>query len=91
MSRSPARPGGTLVLDSEGLAKAVPRDREVTGWLALARADDLRVITSAAALVGHRRHALRDGAGGSGPVALLTSNPDDLELLCGKKITVIKV
>jgi len=39
------------VLDSEGLGNAVQRDREVTGWLALARADDLRVITSAATLV----------------------------------------
>jgi predicted nucleic acid-binding protein len=48
---SSAAPGGTLVLDSEGLAKAVQRDRTVTGWLALARADDLRVITSAATLV----------------------------------------
>jgi predicted nucleic acid-binding protein len=44
-------PGGTLVLDSEGLAKAVLRDRTVTSWLTLARADDLRVITSAATLV----------------------------------------
>ncbi|WP_329337237.1 PIN domain-containing protein [Streptomyces sp. NBC_01352] len=51
MTRSPAVPGGTLVLDGEGLAKAVLRDRAVTGWLALARADDLRVITSAATLV----------------------------------------
>ncbi|MET8008513.1 DNA-binding protein [Streptomyces sp. NPDC005271] len=52
MTRSPAAvPGGTLVLDSEGLAKAVLRDRTVTGWLALARADDLRVITSTATLV----------------------------------------
>lgn len=51
MTRSPAVPGGTLVLDSEGLAKAVLRDRTVTGWLALARAEDLRVITSAATLV----------------------------------------
>ncbi|MFB8406974.1 DNA-binding protein [Streptomyces sp. NPDC055912] len=51
MTRTEAAPGGTLVLDSEGLAKAVLRDREVTGWLALARADDLRVVTSAAALV----------------------------------------
>ncbi|MFE1796910.1 PIN domain-containing protein [Streptomyces sp. NPDC059517] len=51
MTRSPAVPGGTLILDSEGLAKAVLRDRAVTGWLALARADDLRVITSAATLV----------------------------------------
>ncbi|MET9801174.1 PIN domain-containing protein [Streptomyces sp. NPDC006368] len=51
MSRSVGAPGGTLVLDSEGLAKAVLRDRTVTAWLALARADDLRVITSAATLV----------------------------------------
>ncbi|MER5707462.1 PIN domain-containing protein [Streptomyces sp. NPDC042898] len=51
MTRLDATPGGTLVLDSEGLAKAVLRDREVTTWLALARADDLRVVTSAATLV----------------------------------------
>ncbi|GAA2996188.1 PIN domain-containing protein [Streptosporangium longisporum] len=51
MTRSLATPGGTLVLDSEGLAKVVLRDRTVTTWLTLARADDLRVITSAATLV----------------------------------------
>ncbi|MET9252337.1 PIN domain-containing protein [Streptomyces sp. NPDC003717] len=51
MTRSPAAPGGTLVLDSEGLAKAVRRDRVLTGWLTLARADDLRVVVSAATLV----------------------------------------
>jgi predicted nucleic acid-binding protein len=51
VTRTPAVPGGTLVLDSEGLAGAVRRDRTVTAWLALARADDLRVITSAATLV----------------------------------------
>jgi predicted nucleic acid-binding protein len=39
------------VLDSVGLAKAVLRAREVTQWLALALADDLRVITSAATVV----------------------------------------
>lgn len=50
MSRERARPAGTLVLDSEGLAKAVRRVREVTEWLALARADDLRVVTSAATI-----------------------------------------
>ncbi|ONK13879.1 PIN domain-containing protein [Streptomyces sp. MP131-18] len=43
--------GGTLVVDSEGLSKAVLRDREVTGWLAVAQADDMRVVTSAATLV----------------------------------------
>jgi predicted nucleic acid-binding protein len=41
----------TLVLDSQGLAMAVRRDRELTAWLAAARADDERVITSAAVLV----------------------------------------
>lgn len=41
----------TLVLDSEGLAKAVLRDRELTGWLAAARVADERVVTSAATLV----------------------------------------
>ncbi|NLU71322.1 type II toxin-antitoxin system VapC family toxin [Streptomyces sp. HNM0575] len=51
MTRPLAVPGGTLVLDSEGLAKAVLRDRGVTSWLALARADDMRVVTSAVTLV----------------------------------------
>ncbi|WP_261570397.1 PIN domain-containing protein [Frankia gtarii] len=51
MTRPVAVPGGTLVLDREGLTKAVRRDRDVTGWLALARADDMRVITSAVTLV----------------------------------------
>ncbi|MDQ0763879.1 DNA-binding protein [Streptomyces canus] len=137
MSRSPAVPGGTLVLDSEGLAKAVLRDRTVTGWLALARADDLRVITSAATLVdvvhprinrpalewtlsrlvvepvteAIARHAaaLLADAGlhghkyavdamlgatalaAPGPVTVLTSNPEDLNSLCGGQATVIKV
>jgi len=48
---STAASAGTLVLDSEGLAKAVQRDRALTAWLALAQADDLRVVTSAATLV----------------------------------------
>ncbi|MFJ6212689.1 type II toxin-antitoxin system VapC family toxin [Streptomyces sp. NPDC092296] len=43
--------GGALVLDSEGLAKAVQRDREVHEWLAAARDADLPVLTSAAVLV----------------------------------------
>ncbi|MCX5198695.1 DNA-binding protein [Streptomyces sp. NBC_00249] len=51
MTPQPATPGGTLVLDCEGLAKAVQRDRTVTRWLTLARADDMRVITSSATLV----------------------------------------
>ncbi|MGW3134587.1 type II toxin-antitoxin system VapC family toxin [Streptomyces sp. NPDC001139] len=42
---------GVLVLNSEGLAKAVQRDREVHEWLTVARDADLPVITSAAVLV----------------------------------------
>lgn len=51
MAPNPHRPNGTLVLDSEGLAKAVLQDRNVTRWLVLARAEDSRVITSSATLV----------------------------------------
>ncbi|WP_155053943.1 PIN domain-containing protein [Streptomyces blattellae] len=137
MTRSPALPGGTLVLDSEGLAKAVLRDRSVTGWLALARADDLRVITSAATLVevvhprinrpalewtlsrlvvepvtepiARRAAALLADAGlhghkyaidamlsatalaAPGPVTILTSDPEDVTMLCGGRVTVIKI
>lgn len=137
MTRSPATPGGTLVLDSEGLAKAVLRDRTVTGWLALARADDLRVITSTATLVevvhprinrpalewtlsrlvvepvtepiarhaaallcdtglhGHK-YAIdamlsATALAAPGPVAILTSDPEDLTALCGEGATVIKI
>ncbi|GGN08377.1 PIN domain-containing protein [Streptomyces fuscichromogenes] len=42
---------GALVVDSEGLAKTVQRDREIHEWLAAARDADLPVITSAAVLV----------------------------------------
>lgn len=42
---------GALVLDSEGLAKAVQRDRDIHEWLTAARDADLSVITSAAVLV----------------------------------------
>ncbi|MFF9582340.1 PIN domain-containing protein [Streptomyces achromogenes] len=136
MTRSPAVPGGTLVLDCEGLAKAVLRDRTVTAWLALARADDLRVITSTATLVevvhprinrpalewtlsrlviepvtesiarhaaallsdaglhGHK-HAIdamlaATALAAPGPVTILTSDPEDLAMLCGTRATVIK-
>lgn len=51
MTRGAAAPGGTVVLDSEGLVKAIARDRTVTRWLVLAREEDLRVTTSAAILV----------------------------------------
>lgn len=137
MTRSTAVPGGTLVLDSEGLAKAVLRDRTVTGWLALARADDMRVITSAATLVevvhprinrpalewtlsrivvepvteDVARHAaalLADAVlhghkyaidamlsatalASSGHVTILTSDPEDLTVLCGGRVTMIKI
>ncbi|MFF7441022.1 PIN domain-containing protein [Streptomyces sp. NPDC008122] len=135
--RPAAVPGGTLVLDSEGLAKAVLRDREVTGWLALARADDLRVVTSAATLVevmhpGINRAALQwtlsritvepvtdaiarraadlvaeaglhghkyaidamvaaTALSAPGPVTVLTSDPEDLIVLCGGRATVIAI
>ncbi|MFF9869123.1 PIN domain-containing protein [Streptomyces sp. NPDC013953] len=42
---------GALILDSEGLAKAVQRDREVHEWLTAAREADLPAITSTAVLV----------------------------------------
>lgn len=137
MSHSSAVPGGTLVLDSEGLAKAVLRDRSVAAWLALARADDLRVITSAATLVevvhprinrpaldwtlsrlvvepvtepvARHAAALLAHAGlhghkyaidamlsataltATGPVTILTSDPEDLAALCGGSVTVVKI
>jgi predicted nucleic acid-binding protein len=137
MSRPTARPAGTLVLDCEGLAKVVQHDRELTGWLALAQADDLRVITSAVTLVevvhprlkrpalewtlsrivvepvteaiARRAAALLAEAGLHGhrhaidamlsatalaspdPVTILTSDPEDLEVLCGPAATIIKV
>ncbi|MGQ4727363.1 type II toxin-antitoxin system VapC family toxin [Streptomyces sp. Ju416(a)] len=42
---------GALVLDSEGLAQAVQRSREVQEWLEAARDADVPVITSAVVLV----------------------------------------
>ncbi|MFH8580331.1 DNA-binding protein [Streptomyces zaomyceticus] len=137
MTRPGAAPGGTLVLDGEGLARAVLRDREVTTWLALARADDLRVVASAATLVevmhprinraalewtlsrlvvepvtdaiARRAAALlaENGLHGHeyaidamvaatalaapGPVSVLTSDPEDLIVLCGGRATVIAI
>lgn len=127
----------TVVLDSEGLAKAVLRDRELTAWLAAARAEDERVITSAATLVEviHPRinrpsfervisrvsvepvtveiakyaGVLLEQAGlhghkyaidamlaatallARGPTTVLTSDPDDIAMLCGKRVHVVKV
>jgi predicted nucleic acid-binding protein len=53
---------GTLVLDSEGLAKAVERDREVHEWLTAARDADLPVVTSAAVLVEVIHPKINDAA-----------------------------
>ena len=53
---------GALVLDSEGLAKAVQRDREVHEWLTAARDADLPVITSAAVLVEAIHPRINDAA-----------------------------
>ncbi|MER7465702.1 DNA-binding protein [Streptomyces sp. NPDC097981] len=53
---------GALVLDSEGLAKAVQRDAEVHEWLAAARAEDLPVVTSAAVLVEAIHPKVNDAA-----------------------------
>ena len=127
----------TLVLDSEGLAKAVLRDRELTTWLAVARAADERVITSAATLVevihprinrpafdwvisrlsvepvtadiARQAGVLLDQVGRHGhkyaidamlaatalsvpgPTTVLTSDPEDIAMLCGSRVTVVKV
>ncbi|SFN68873.1 MULTISPECIES: type II toxin-antitoxin system VapC family toxin [unclassified Streptomyces] len=53
---------GCLVLDSEGLAKAVQRDREVHEWLTAAREADLPVVTSAAVLVEVIHPKINDAA-----------------------------
>ncbi|MFJ2700202.1 type II toxin-antitoxin system VapC family toxin [Streptomyces rochei] len=53
---------GALVLDSEGLTKAVQRDRELHEWLTAARDADLPVITSAAVLVEVIHPKLNDAA-----------------------------
>ncbi|MCX4515142.1 DNA-binding protein [Streptomyces sp. NBC_01619] len=53
---------GALVLDSEGLAKAVQRAQEVHEWLAAARDADLPVITSAAVLVEVIHPRINDAA-----------------------------
>ncbi|MEV6262115.1 PIN domain-containing protein [Streptomyces sp. NPDC051784] len=53
---------GALVLDSEGLAKAVQRDREVQEWLSAAREVDWPVVTSAAVLVEVIHPRINDAA-----------------------------
>ncbi|MGW0865643.1 PIN domain-containing protein [Streptomyces sp. NPDC002611] len=53
---------GALILDSEGLAKAVQRDREIHEWLTAARDADLPVVTSAAVLVEVIHPKINDAA-----------------------------
>ncbi|MDK9495489.1 PIN domain-containing protein [Streptomyces katrae] len=53
---------GALILDSEGLAKAVQRDQEIHEWLAAAHDADLPVITSAAVLVEVIHPRINDAA-----------------------------
>ncbi|MGW4825585.1 PIN domain-containing protein [Streptomyces sp. NPDC004227] len=53
---------GALILDSEGLAKAVQRDRDVHEWLSASREADLPVITSAAVLVEVIHPGINDAA-----------------------------
>ncbi|MFC4057848.1 type II toxin-antitoxin system VapC family toxin [Planomonospora corallina] len=42
---------GTLVLDCEGLSKAILQDPGLTEWLVVAEEEDIRVVVSAATLV----------------------------------------
>ncbi|GIH76067.1 type II toxin-antitoxin system VapC family toxin [Planobispora longispora] len=42
---------GSLVLDCEGLSKAILQDVELTEWLTAAEEEDVRVVVSAASLV----------------------------------------
>nr|WP_203601210.1 PIN domain-containing protein [Streptomyces sp. SID9727] len=51
-----------MILGSEGLAKAVQRDRDVHEWLTAAREADLPVITSAAVLVEVIHPRINDAA-----------------------------
>ncbi|RST05487.1 DNA-binding protein [Streptomyces sp. WAC07149] len=53
---------GALILDSEGLAQAVQRDREIHEWLTAAHDADLPVITSAAVLVEVIHPRINDAA-----------------------------
>ncbi|MFD8691394.1 DNA-binding protein [Streptomyces sp. NPDC059651] len=53
---------GALILDSEGLAKAVQRDREVQEWLTAARDADWPIVTSAAVLVEVIHPRINDAA-----------------------------
>lgn len=123
------------MLDSEGLARAVLRDRDVNNVMTAAKDNDVRVLTSAATLVevmhprlnrsafewtlaqlsvepvteslarraaallaavrrhGHR-HAIdamvaATALAAAAPVTVLTSDLENLRLLCGDRVTVI--
>lgn len=51
MTKAGPPPPRTVILDSEGLAKAVLRDSTLMNWIAAAVARDMSVVTSAATLV----------------------------------------
>ncbi|OHV29716.1 MULTISPECIES: hypothetical protein [Pseudofrankia] len=106
MSPRPDEVSGTVVLDCEGLSRAVRRDRSLTRWLNFAVESNQRVVTSSVALTAS--DLLRD-AGLHGhkhgidavlaavasacppPVTILTSDPEDLQALCGGQVTVVKL
>ncbi|HST82120.1 MAG TPA: PIN domain-containing protein [Kineosporiaceae bacterium] len=129
--------GGTLILDSEGLAKVVSRDSSALAWLTTAAREDLRVATSAATVVEVMHPRIRRAAldwtlsriivepvtgevaqraarllakaglhghkyaidamlsatalGSQAPIIVLTSDPDDLAVLCGPAVTIVKI
>lgn len=135
MRRSSQRVLGALVLDCEGLSKAVQHDLTVDEWLAAARGQKAPTIASAATVVevmhpglsraalewtlsrltvepvtrslARRAAALLKDAGRHGhtyaidamvaatalaapaPATVLTSDPKDLRLLCGDRVTVV--
>ncbi|WP_225837908.1 hypothetical protein [Streptomyces sp. NK08204] len=80
---------GTLVLDCEGLSKLVRRSPELTEWLARGRGHPRRHQLAHAAAEGAAEH-LRQRARLSWP-PILTSDPEDLLMLCGTGTRVIKV
>lgn len=127
---------GTLLLDCEGLAKIVGKDRDVLAQIDAARRAGMDTVVSAATLVeardpkmnqarfdwavsrvtvrpvteevarsaskllagarlhGHQ-HAIdamvaATALAGSAPRVVLTSDPDDLDALCGSKVRVVR-
>lgn len=130
-------PGGTLLLDSEGLSKLYLKDRTVIALIQAATEEGVRVATTAmttleadyerihparitwvlsridvydvtrettdqaaALLRSHRLHGHRYAIdavlaaiarAAPGPVTILTSDPEDLTLLCGPSIEIIKI